>query len=648
MMSQVLRRLRGDGPTTLLTILVSVATLRGLASVVFTTTTTNVSHSAEPVAAPEAGIAIDDDVVTYDQVQPILRKHCLSCHNESQARGGLSLSGLDKIEAGSTSGDVVVPGAPEESLLYLVTAHLENPKMPPNKPKIPARELAIIEKWITTGLAKELGKEGNESKQSESDATEEEVGSGSMQGMQSMLSADAEESVSAKKTANTKETIETSTVSYIDATPLPQANPITAIAAHSTRSAVVVPGLGQILFMNGIGKESLKAIPVAANTITILSYSRNGKYLFVGCGTPGDWGKVLRLDLDSLQWDAPIGDESDTPLCMSESPDGRFLAIGNTSKNINVYEVSTGKLVHTLKKHTDWVTFVSWSPDGLLLTSGDRFGSILVWEAESGKVFTNLRNHVGSVTGLVWSCDGDELFSTGWDGTLRRWDLHTQREVKNWPVHTKGSHGLLSLSRDQTVSAAHPLVSYGRDGRVRIWNLDGGLIAERSLGEEIVATAFSLSSDKRQLMVCDASGSISSLSIDSDNRLSEEMSSLSVPVKKVDSEFTLYRPSAPARLASVAKSESNKVAVSPMVSDSKSDSDLSKNMEVGNSVPATWKSRLASDLADSQRALDSIELSRAQLIESLSQIEESAARLKQLIAIQEARLKQLELSEEPK
>jgi WD40 repeat protein len=333
---------------------------------------------------------------------------------------------------------------------------------------------------------------------------------------------------------------------------------------------------------------------------------------------------------------------------MSESPDGRFLAIGNTSKNINVYEISTGKLVHTLKKHTDWVTFASWSPDGLLLASGDRFGSILVWEAETGKVFTNLRNHVGSVTGLVWSCDGDELFSTGWDGTLRRWDLHTQREVKNWPVHTKGSHGLLSMSNDQTASAEHPLVSYGRDGLVRIWNWDGGLIAERSLGEEIVATVFASSSDTRKLMVCDASGAINSLSIDSENRMGEDMVSLSLPLKTFDSEFTLYRPFAPARLASMSNAESNKVGVSPMVDDSKSESSSFKTTQSGNSAPTSWKNRLASDLADSQRALESIEQSRAQLIESLSQIEESAARLKQLIAIQEARLKQLELSEEPK
>jgi len=636
MMSQVLSRLRGDSLTTLLTILVSIATLRGLATVVFATPVITVSPSAELAPAPERLVEADDEVVTYDQVQPILRKHCLNCHNENQPRGGLSLSGLDKIEAGSTSGDVVVPGAPEESLLYLVTAHLENPKMPPNKPRIPARELALIEKWIATGLAKDLGKDGVENQQSARDAEEEVTGSGSMQGMQPVLSSDAEKSE------------EMNAASYVDAIPLPQATPITAIAAHSTNPSIAIPGLGQILFMTSDEAGAVKAVPVAANTITTLAYSRNGKQLLVGCGTPGDWGKILRFNLNSLQWDAPIGAESDTPLCMSESPDGRFLAVGNSSKNVSIYEMATGKLVHTLKKHTDWVTFVAWSPDGLLLATGDRFGSILVWEAQSGNVFTNLRNHVGSVTGLIWSENGDELFSTGWDGTLRRWNLHTQNEVKNWTVHSKGSHGLISLSNDQTASAEYPLASYGRDGMVRIWTIDGSLITERSLGEEVVATTYAGSTDSRRIVVCDASGSINAISLDENNRLNESMVNLAMPVKEATSEFTLYRPKPPARLASIAKTEANKVTLPPVVNDVAIESQKPDNLCTENFGSSVWKNRLASDLADSQRALESIEQSRAQLIESLSQLEESAARLKQLIAIQEARLKQLELSEESK
>lgn len=636
MMSQMLSRLRSDGPTTLLTILVSVAALRGLVSVAFTTTTATITHSAEPIAMPVPFVELDDELVTYDQVQPIFRKHCLNCHNEDETRGGLSLSGLDKIEAGSTSGDVVVPGVPEESLLYLVTAHLENPKMPPNKPKIPAREIAIIEKWIKTGLPKELAKDGTEKSKTKEDGSFDELASGSMLNVQPM------------EYSAVDRTSQNDSVSFVEPIPLPQVNPIATVAAHSTKPIVVVPGLGQLLFVSINGTNDTQAIPIAAKTITTMAYSRDGKHLLVGCGTPGDWGKVFRLNLDSMQWDVPIGDESDTPLCMSESPDGRFLAIGNTSKNINIYDLSNGQVVHTLKKHTDWITQISWSPDGLLLASGDRFGSILVWEANSGNVFANLRNHVGSVMGLVWSADGNELFSTGWDGTLRRWNLHSQSEVKNWIAHQKGSHGLFGLSSERTTSADRPLVSYGRDGAVRVWSLDGRLIGERSWGEEIVASAFSSTANESRLIVCDASGAIHALGLDASHQFAAEMIGLTLPIKKTDFEFTIYRPAAPARLASTSNVESAEKVVVPLVKDSKPELDSMKSVEPAGSDPSVWKNRLANDLADSQRALDSIEKSRAQLIESLSQIEESAARLKQLIAIQEARLKQLELSEGPK
>ena len=41
---------------------------------------------------------------------------------------------------------------PDESPIYLSAAHLEDPKMPPNSPKIPQRELDLIRRWIEGGL----------------------------------------------------------------------------------------------------------------------------------------------------------------------------------------------------------------------------------------------------------------------------------------------------------------------------------------------------------------------------------------------------------------------------------------------------------------------------------------------------------------
>ena len=56
---------------------------------------------------------------------------------------------------------------------------------------------------------------------------------------------------------------------------------------------------------------------------------------------------------------------------------------------------------------------------------------------------------------------------------------------------------------------------------------------------------------------------------------------------------------------------------------------------------------LVSDLEESRRALESIEQSLEQTYRTAEQLEESVARLKQLIVLQEARLKQTELRQKP-
>src|SRR5262245_2973872 len=93
------------------------------------------------------------EAIAYDQVRPVFRKHCVTCHNQDRARGDLNLSSLEGIKAGSSSGPAVVSTKPEDSPIYLSAAHLEDPKMPPNSPKIPQRELELIRRWIEGGLA---------------------------------------------------------------------------------------------------------------------------------------------------------------------------------------------------------------------------------------------------------------------------------------------------------------------------------------------------------------------------------------------------------------------------------------------------------------------------------------------------------------
>ena len=76
--------------------------------------------------AGSAGIAADK--VTYeDNVLPIFRNNCLKCHNADKMKADLNLATYDAM----MTGEVVAGGDLENSLLYQLVTHAEEPNMPP-------------------------------------------------------------------------------------------------------------------------------------------------------------------------------------------------------------------------------------------------------------------------------------------------------------------------------------------------------------------------------------------------------------------------------------------------------------------------------------------------------------------------------------
>lgn len=90
-------------------------------------------------------------VVTFERdVRPILKAHCTHCHGEEEKpKGGVDLRlrrFMDKLLEGGAQ--LVVPGQPEKSELVSI---IRRGEMPKKGQKMPAEELALIERWISQG-----------------------------------------------------------------------------------------------------------------------------------------------------------------------------------------------------------------------------------------------------------------------------------------------------------------------------------------------------------------------------------------------------------------------------------------------------------------------------------------------------------------
>lgn len=100
-----------------------------------------------PTATPggNAPVSLSQDVL------PMLISQCGSCHG---GQGGLWLTTYEQIMAGGQSGAIVVPGKPDQSLLYLRVTGDKTPQMPLDAQPMTANQIAAIRGWIAEGAPK--------------------------------------------------------------------------------------------------------------------------------------------------------------------------------------------------------------------------------------------------------------------------------------------------------------------------------------------------------------------------------------------------------------------------------------------------------------------------------------------------------------
>ena len=105
--------------------------------------------NADPVPSP-------DQVRFFEEkIRPVLVEQCQKCHsaeaaNQKKLKGGLALDSREAWKKGGDSGQVIVPGMPDQSLLIKSLRHEEDLKMPP-KGKLPKSVIADFENWVKMG-----------------------------------------------------------------------------------------------------------------------------------------------------------------------------------------------------------------------------------------------------------------------------------------------------------------------------------------------------------------------------------------------------------------------------------------------------------------------------------------------------------------
>ena len=184
------------------------------------------------------------------------------------------------------------------------------------------------------------------------------------------------------------------------------------------------------------------------------------------------------------------------------SPDGTRMATTSGKGRIDLWEVSTGDLLHTLHDHTDKVLEVAFSPDGALLASGSGDETVKLWEVQSGNLLQTFTGPVSLVSGVAFSPDGSLLAATSGNGNIQVWNVASRE-----PVHTLTGH------TNQTVSVSFSpngkmLASTSADQTIKVWEAESGNLLQTLSGHTNWVWSVTFSPDGNTLASASADNTI--------------------------------------------------------------------------------------------------------------------------------------------
>lgn len=266
--------------------------------------------------------------------------------------------------------------------------------------------------------------------------------------------------------------------------------------------------------------------------LSALATSWNGSFV-VSAGKDGAirlWGRPLDAEDDSSnawrklrEFDGHV----DWIRSLALSPDDRFLASGGWDQVVCLWDLATGRRLRALPERVKGVSQLAFAPDGRTLATATEFGSVALWDAATNEAVFRLRVGSGATRSLRFSRDGRYFATACDDGAVRIWTGRREtplRELADFP----SSVAAVDLSCDSRLLAAGCengkiclvdltdatgktrrvlpghlggvrdvrffadsdwLVSSGKDGTARVWNLlDDSEAKTLSSGDSSIAS----------------------------------------------------------------------------------------------------------------------------------------------------------------
>lgn len=178
------------------------------------------------------------------------------------------------------------------------------------------------------------------------------------------------------------------------------------------------------------------------------------------------------LPIEDIRLMLPVGDTG--RIAGEFSPDGKYVATVGGGP-VNIWDISSGKLIRTIDGHFHYVTTAHFSPDGKYLATASWDKTAKIWEVSTGKMLHAFIGHADVVQSATFSpaCPNDPaggkyLATRSNDETVRIWISETGRLHSMLNVRTTYLRDCL-FSPD----GRHLLINHGHfnEAAIEVWDI---------------------------------------------------------------------------------------------------------------------------------------------------------------------------------
>jgi WD40 repeat protein len=187
------------------------------------------------------------------------------------------------------------------------------------------------------------------------------------------------------------------------------------------------------------------------------------------------WSRQQKLALQNLLWDngwLPTYKISEAHAAINGiavSPDGKLLAVALDNRSAQIWEMSSGKQLHSFEGHRSSVRSVAFSNDGARLATAGRDGLVKLWDVKTGDdVGIRLQNGTPLIR-VMFSPDDSLLLTQDTDRRVAVWSASDGRKLYQLPLV-----GIQPITTIAFVQDSGLLASGHFDGQIRFWDAKTG------------------------------------------------------------------------------------------------------------------------------------------------------------------------------